>query len=177
MSVAMMLLEMQRTHEPEVAGFTLDGRHIGKLDRFIGQAQRVAVRAQRQFEGVTIEVDVFGPVVNIASRLTSLARPSRVLVARELSKVLKPMDDEFRVRLAQTSVLGSDTRRPNAPQNPLAIYPTPYDLFTVYREEFSPTAYEMLTIPVATLSVLVAASTARACAKTPSPRAGSQTVP
>jgi hypothetical protein len=42
--------------------FTLHGRHIAKLDRFIGQARRAAVRAEREFEGVSIEVDDHGTV-------------------------------------------------------------------------------------------------------------------
>jgi adenylate cyclase len=54
--------------------------------------------------------DVFGPVVNIASRLTSLARPGRVLVDRELSRTLKPMDEEFRVRRARTATVRGYTR-------------------------------------------------------------------
>jgi DNA-binding protein YbaB len=38
-------------------------RHqIGKLDRFVGQAQRTARRAEREFKGVTIEVDAEGMV-------------------------------------------------------------------------------------------------------------------
>jgi adenylate cyclase len=49
--------------------------------------------------------DVFGPVVNIASRLTSVARPGRVLVDRELSKIVKPMESEFRVRRARTTTV------------------------------------------------------------------------
>ena len=47
--------------------------------------------------------DVFGPTVNLASRLASVARPGRVLVDRELSGVLKPLDDDFRVRRARTT--------------------------------------------------------------------------
>ncbi|HET6562977.1 MAG TPA: adenylate/guanylate cyclase domain-containing protein, partial [Marmoricola sp.] len=35
--------------------------------------------------------DVFGPVVNVASRLTSIARPGRVLVDRDLHEVLQPL--------------------------------------------------------------------------------------
>ena len=42
--------------------------------------------------------DVFGEPVNIASRLTSLARPGRVLVDRELAEALKPHEGEFRLR-------------------------------------------------------------------------------
>jgi adenylate cyclase len=54
--------------------------------------------------------DVFGPVVNIASRLTSLARPGRVLVDRELGKILKPKDSEFRVRRARTTTVRGYSR-------------------------------------------------------------------
>ena len=42
--------------------------------------------------------DVFGEPVNIASRLTSLARPGRVLVDRQLSEALRDHEDEFRLR-------------------------------------------------------------------------------
>ena len=42
--------------------------------------------------------DVFGEPVNIASRLTSIARPGRVLVDRELAEALRPYDEEFRLR-------------------------------------------------------------------------------
>ncbi|KQZ75478.1 adenylate/guanylate cyclase domain-containing protein [Nocardioides sp. Root151] len=47
--------------------------------------------------------DVFGEVVNIASRLTSIARPGRVLVNRELADELREHDDLFRVRRARTT--------------------------------------------------------------------------
>jgi adenylate cyclase len=50
--------------------------------------------------------DVFGPVVNVASRLTSTARPGRVLVDRALAEALED-DDRFRLRrLRRTSVKG-----------------------------------------------------------------------
>jgi hypothetical protein len=49
------------------------GHHIAKLDRFVGQAQRAATRAGREFEGVSIEVDAQGVVsvhaIGIASML------------------------------------------------------------------------------------------------------------
>jgi hypothetical protein len=38
------------------------GHHIAKLDRFVGQAQRAAARAGREFDGVSIEVDAQGVV-------------------------------------------------------------------------------------------------------------------
>jgi hypothetical protein len=42
--------------------FTLYGRDIARLDRFVAQGQRAALRADREFEGVTIEVDVDGRI-------------------------------------------------------------------------------------------------------------------
>jgi adenylate cyclase len=49
--------------------------------------------------------DVFGPVVNIASRLTSLARPGRILVERELRGALRDFEEEFRVRRSRTTAV------------------------------------------------------------------------
>lgn len=54
--------------------------------------------------------DVFGEVVNIASRLTSLARPGRTLVDRSLADLLRDHDEEFRVRRARTSSVKGYTR-------------------------------------------------------------------
>ena len=48
--------------------------------------------------------DVFGPVVNIAARLTKVARPGRVLVDRDLSAYLREnAEDSFRLRRARTA--------------------------------------------------------------------------
>jgi adenylate cyclase len=50
--------------------------------------------------------DVFGPTVNIAARLTSVARPGRVLVDKELAEALVD-DDRFRLRrMRRTAVKG-----------------------------------------------------------------------
>ena len=49
--------------------------------------------------------DVFGPVVNIAARLTSLARPGRILVERELRGSLRGQEEEFRVRRSRTTAV------------------------------------------------------------------------
>lgn len=57
--------------------------------------------------------DVFGPTVNIASRLTSIARPGRALVDDELAASLRDLDDEFRVRrIRRTSVKGYENLEP-----------------------------------------------------------------
>lgn len=50
--------------------------------------------------------DVFGPTVNIASRLTSLARPGRVLVDKDLAEALAD-DEQVRLRrMRRTAVKG-----------------------------------------------------------------------
>jgi adenylate cyclase len=50
--------------------------------------------------------DVFGPTVNVAARLTSVARPGRVLVDKELADALHD-DDRFRLRrMRRTAVKG-----------------------------------------------------------------------
>jgi adenylate cyclase len=56
--------------------------------------------------------DVYSPVVNLASRLTSLARPGTVLVDRELARGLRG-HAEYRVRpLKRVSVRGYDHLQP-----------------------------------------------------------------
>jgi len=50
--------------------------------------------------------DVYGPVVNIASRLTSIAKPSRVLVDRTMNAEIKALEgDEFRLRRSRTATV------------------------------------------------------------------------
>jgi hypothetical protein len=53
-------------------GFTLHRHHIAKLDRFVGQAQRAARRAGREFDGVSVEVDDHGVVSIHASGVMSM---------------------------------------------------------------------------------------------------------
>jgi hypothetical protein len=55
-----------------VTGFTLRGHHLAKLDRFLGQAQRAAHVAEREFEGVSIEVRPHGVVMVHAVGMTSI---------------------------------------------------------------------------------------------------------
>jgi hypothetical protein len=57
-----MVLELERHEEPWVARFTLHVQHIAKLDRFLAKAQRAALRAQREFEGDSIDIDARGVV-------------------------------------------------------------------------------------------------------------------
>ena len=60
-----------REGAPGEGRFTLHGRHIAKLDRFVGQAQRVARRAEREFEGISVELDDQGTVSVHAIGMTS----------------------------------------------------------------------------------------------------------
>jgi adenylate cyclase len=56
--------------------------------------------------------DVYSPVVNLASRLTSVARPSTVLVDQQLARQLRGLSD-YRVRpLRRVSVRGYDHLQP-----------------------------------------------------------------
>jgi hypothetical protein len=62
----------QHTHEPRVTGLTLHGHHVAKLDRFISQARRAALQAERDFEGVSIEVDAQDRIIVHAIGMTSM---------------------------------------------------------------------------------------------------------
>lgn len=56
--------------------------------------------------------DVFGPVVNVASRLTSVAKPGRAVVDRALAEALED-DEELRLRrMRRTSVKGYENLEP-----------------------------------------------------------------
>ena len=50
--------------------------------------------------------DVYGSTVNIASRLTSVARPASVLVDRELSAALREDDRYHLISVGPTKVQG-----------------------------------------------------------------------
>jgi hypothetical protein len=52
--------------------------------------------------------------------------------------------EEFRVRAAQTAVLGYVGRLGSAP-----VYATPYEAYEYYRDQCSPSTYELLAVPVA----------------------------
>ena len=66
--------------------------------------------------------DVFGATVNIAARLTSVARPGKVLVDHDLAEILgADHDDEFRLRRTRrTSVKGYEHLEPWALKRPRA---------------------------------------------------------
>ena len=56
--------------------------------------------------------DVYGSVVNLASRLTTVARPGRVLIDRELREELRETDEFVVRRMRRTSVKGFDRLEP-----------------------------------------------------------------
>ena len=75
--------------------------------------------------------------------------PVRTAMAKEtqgftLEKCYDALAEEFRVRAAQTAVLGSTGRHGEAP-----VYATPYEAFEYYRDQTSPSVYSLLAIPAA----------------------------
>ena len=72
--------------------------------------------------------DVFGPVVNVASRLTSVAKPGRAVIDRAMADELRE-DVELRIRrMRRTSVKGYDHLEPWSLKRPREIgdpRPTP----------------------------------------------------
>lgn len=63
--------------------------------------------------------DVFGATVNLASRLTSIARPGRVLIDAELAELLRDDADTYRLRRTRrTSVKGYEHLEPWALKRP-----------------------------------------------------------
>lgn len=63
--------------------------------------------------------DVFGPTVNIASRLTSIARPGRALVDKELAEAIEGNDSFKLRRMRRASVKGYRRLEPWALRRPL----------------------------------------------------------
>lgn len=61
-----------------------------------------------------------------------------------LEACMDAIGDEFKVRAAQTAVLGYNARFHRAP-----AYPTPYETFEYYREQCSPATYEAIAVPAA----------------------------
>ena len=90
------------------------------------------VRVGAAYGGVLSRMgDVFGPVVNVAARLTSLARPGRILVDSAMAEVLREHRHEFRVKRSRTaSVRGYsrlDTWTLKRPRSGLTTVPTRED--------------------------------------------------
>ncbi len=56
--------------------------------------------------------DVFGPVVNMASRLTSVARPGSAVVDRAMAELVRHEDDLRLKRMRRTSVKGYENLEP-----------------------------------------------------------------
>jgi adenylate cyclase len=105
----------------------VDAVEIGlRLPEVWNSEERPPLRTGAAYGAVLFRLgDVYSPVVNLASRLTSIARPGTVLVDRELARGLRGRP-EYRVRpLKRVSVRGYDhlqpwlvRRRPSGGEDP-----------------------------------------------------------
>lgn len=102
-----------------VADSAADGARIARalVDRSSEDEKFPGVRAGVARGPVVSRLgDVFGPTVNIASRLTSLSRPGKVLVDKGMQEALTEVDpdeSEFRLsRVRRTSVKGYSRLEP-----------------------------------------------------------------
>src|SRR5215212_3484917 len=96
------------------AGSAVDAVEIGLLlPEAWDAAERPPLRVGAAFGTVLTRFgDVYSPVVNLASRLTSLGRPGTVLVDRDLADRIRELP-EYRVRpLRRVSVRGYDHLQP-----------------------------------------------------------------
>jgi adenylate cyclase len=96
------------------AGSAVDAVEIGLLlPEAWDAAERPPLRVGAAYGTVLTRLgDVYSPVVNLASRLTSLARPGTVLVDRDLADRIRELP-EYRVRpLRRVSVRGYDHLQP-----------------------------------------------------------------
>jgi adenylate cyclase len=96
------------------AGSAMDAVEIGlELPEVWDADDRPPLRVGAAYGRVLTRLgDVYSPVVNLASRLTSIARPGTVLVDRELARGLRGQP-EYRVRpLKRVSVRGYDHLQP-----------------------------------------------------------------
>lgn len=69
--------------------------------------------------------------------------------------LLKALAAEFRVRAAQTAVLGNSGRTNRTLTFP-PLFTAPYEVFDFYREQCSPTSYQVLAVPAANFMGAVA---------------------
>jgi hypothetical protein len=81
--------------------------------------------------------DSFSPKADVAVR-----KELQEMKGFTMEGCLDALADEFRVRAAQTAVLGAGARYHSA----LALT-TPYEAFEFYREQCSPTTYDILAVP------------------------------
>ncbi len=100
--------------------FTVDDPHAA-ADRALALVERAGV--DDRFPPVRVGLahgdviarlgDVFGATVNLASRLTSIARPGRVLVDADLAELLRGDEEVYRLRRTRrTSVKGYEHLEP-----------------------------------------------------------------
>jgi hypothetical protein len=58
--------------EAPATGLTLRGHDLAKLDRFLVHAKRAALRDNREFDGVSVEIDAQGIVTVNATGMKSI---------------------------------------------------------------------------------------------------------
>jgi hypothetical protein len=65
-----------------------------------------------------------------------------------LEALFKALNSEFRIRTAQSALLGPMTDRSGTTLTAAPVFNTPYELFDYYRDKTSPSTYEVLSVPV-----------------------------
>ncbi len=101
-----VLFELDDTKEAALLGLEL-------LDQHLGDDTFPEVRVGMAHGNVLHHMgDVFGPVVNMASRLTSVARPGSAVIDREMADSLRDDADLRLKRLRRTSVKGYEHLEP-----------------------------------------------------------------
>lgn len=72
-----------------------------------------------------------------------------------MEECLKAIAAEFRVRAAQTAVIGPILERPDRTLTAAPIYSPPFEVFEFYREQCSPSTYQVLAVPAANFTGLI----------------------
>lgn len=115
------------TDEPKDAAFLA----LELLEEHLADDMFPEVRVGMAYGNVLSRLgDVFGPVVNVASRLTSVAKPGRAVIDRALADELRA-DEELRIRrMRRTAVKGYEHLEPWSLKRPREVdgpRPTPRD--------------------------------------------------
>ncbi len=71
--------------------------------------------------------------------------------------IFQALAAEFKVRAAQTALLGPVSEGADRTATAAPIFTTPFDLYTFYKDKASPTSYQVLAVPVASFAAQVAA--------------------
>lgn len=74
-----------------------------------------------------------------------------------LDAVLTGLASEFKVRAAQTALLGATSESKDRTATYPPIFNTPFDLYSFYKDKTSPTSYQALAVPAASFAAQVKA--------------------